>query len=522
MNEEWYQPQEWNQSTSEYDLLATDIVPTGCEIVEPQPVQADSTEFYVSDGTKAEQTGSDFFSPNKKRLRKILYGLTSMAMVVSLGRSLAGGRPAGVLSDQPVGFSIYNRHADYAQNGILAVGGADSIAGVGHVQYGFRRVDYNGNPLAAENKKSYGYNGKWINADGYALTYGHHVYAVYAPDGRLLCEWARSDFPGVVRQAAISNDNVVFFQLETDTSTRTIQQNVYYNIYGQELCRIDCSRTVNSNGYSIHGAPIRDSMTVCNDETGILLIKATGESVRLVNWPVTQDTETRMEKVFQVERDGTLSGSDGSYQLQNVPCIVSDGLSEGYFLAVDTAGSLALIHAESGTMYRVDGAYGSTDVEDITSGHYVAYSDNEGKMLHLGTLMCKVEKNSDKQIKYYLFDVTKHCNTLGERTGSLACYDAIWFEDDPYLLVRDNEEYCYIDLSGNRVSESYSKASTFNDCGYALVQTQSGAVYVIDREFNKLEQLRGVDDFSIKDIGEVFWVTCDGQPYSYYYGPQMQ
>ena len=87
--------------------------------------------------------------------------------------------------------------------------------------------------------------------------------------------------------------------------------------------------------------------------------------------------------------------------------------------------------------------------------------------------------------------------------------------------MRQGEEYFYIDLEGNVISESYQKASTFSDCGYALVQTSSGTVYVVDRQFNKLEPLRQVEDFSSKDIGEVFWVTCDGQPYCYYYGPEL-
>ena len=31
-----------------------------------------------------------------------------------------------------------------------------------------------------------------------------------------------------------------------------------------------------------------------------------------------------------------------------------------------------------------------------------------------------------------------------------------------------------------------------------------------------------IDDFEIKDLGEVFWVTRNGEPYSYYYGPEIR
>ena len=239
MNEEFYQPAEWNPPPQEFDPPAADILFAGCEMAAPQEELTVPAEFHAATEETEDKTG--FFAPNqKKRLRKLLYGLTSMVMVVSLGGSLAGA-PAGELSGQPVWFSIYNRHADYAQNGVLAVGGADSIWGVGHVEYDYRRVDYNGNPLPAENRHSYGYNGKWVNEGGYALTYGHNQYAVYAPDGRLLYEWTREDFPNAgVREAAISNDNVVYFQLEVRTETGYIRRIEYYTVSGKKLCSIDC------------------------------------------------------------------------------------------------------------------------------------------------------------------------------------------------------------------------------------------------------------------------------------------
>ena len=71
-------------------------------------------------------------------------------------------------------------------------------------------------------------------------------------------------------------------------------------------------------------------------------------------------------------------------------------------------------------------------------------------------------------------------------------------------------------------SWNFKKASTFNEFGYALVWTQEDRFYVIDSAFNKLEQIRRIDDFEIKDLGEVFWVTRNGEPYSYYYGPEIR
>ena len=182
MSKEWQGMSEWSAPSEDYGMPVEDVMTTGCEIVAPciecvKPLDEfiEPAEEYnnlvgktTEDALKTENAGEkEQNHSRKKRLRKMLYGITSMAMVVSLGTSIAKTEIADTLSKQNVWFSIYDRNENYAKAGIITVGGQDTIGGVGHVSREYRYVDYEGNPLELETTKRIGYMGKWINSYGY-------------------------------------------------------------------------------------------------------------------------------------------------------------------------------------------------------------------------------------------------------------------------------------------------------------------------------------------------------------------
>ena len=525
MGKEWYEANEWSEASADYNVSVEDVTPTGCEVFSPEKEFAEITEQIEWEAPKTERTDKEEReSSHKKRLRKTLYGVASMAMVVSLASSIANTEIVNTVSRQGVHFNLYDRYENYAKGGIIIVGGCDTIGGVGHVPQQNRYVDYNGNQLELDTSRSIGYNGKWVNSNGYVLvdTDGNDVYTLFDKNGHIVYEWKDADYPGSnMEVAAISDNNTVFIQREVKTDNGRAIWNSYYTVSGKGLYTAEFSGSIAYNGMAEYGTPFRDGLAVCNDETGILLIHENGDVERLVEWDAVNE-EKNIKKRFDVGRDGLINGSDGAYELRNVPCVISGNVSEGYFLVTDTAGNFALVDVATGEMYKTELDYGDSDVDSMNDSRYVEYTDNEGDMIHFGARMCRVEENAAGERKYYLYDVIKHCDENGKRIGYLACYDAIYFEDYPYLVAREGNEYCYIDLDGNKVSENFKKASTFNEFGYALVWTQEGRFYVIDSAFNKLEQIRKIDDFEIKDLGEVFWVTRNGEPYSYYYGPEIR
>lgn len=501
-----------------------DITPAGQEIYPPEPEYTQSTEYYEQNTSAITyDTEAEKERLHKKQIRKLLYGITAAVMVFSLGKTITNAEPVGILSEQKVWFNEYDHDTNYGKNGVLTIGGPHTILGVGHVPQEFYYVDYNGNTITIEAINRFSYHGKWINSNGYALTdtNGNDVYTVFDKTGEVLYEWKDEDFPGTnMNAAAISDNNIVFIQREVRTDGTNHVQNSYYTLTGKELCSIDFDASISHNGMAKYGTPFRDGIALCNDSTGILLVKENGKTERLAEWKPIND-ERNIRERFQVGNDGTIEGTDGRYILANVPCVISGNASLGYFIVTDTRGNMALVSLHTGEMYKTKLHSANSNIENAADSNYICYSDNEGTMLNYGTTMCVVEKNNAKERKYFLFDVTKHCDENGNRTGYLACHDAIYFEDYQYLAARDGNDYFYIDLTGNRVSEIYKKASTFNDFGYALVQTQSNAFYVIDSEFNKLERLSEIEDFYVKDAGEVFWVTCEEEPHSYYYGPDV-
>ena len=81
-------------------------------------------------------------------------------------------------------------------------------------------------------------------------------------------------------------------------------------------------------------------------------------------------------------------------------------------------------------------------------------------------------------------------------------YDKIYMDDFKYLCVRQDEQYFYIDLNGNIVSDTYSDATSFNEEGYALILDENNTAYLINEHFEKLISFKNIT--ALGSSGEAF------------------
>ncbi|MBQ8626602.1 MAG: hypothetical protein IJ419_10625, partial [Agathobacter sp.] len=241
MSKEWYESKEWNASATDYEMPTEDTTSTDYEISVPKLECAFATEYYDEDISKTEDTQeSTTNKSHKKRMRKMLYGIASMIMVVSMGSAITSTEPIGILSEQKVLFDVYNRETHYAKSGIITVGGAYSIWGGGHISGELRRVNYKGEAIEVEDRNSEGFLGKWINNDGYMLAQRPSRYALYDKNGNFLYEWQDDGFSRIhIAEAAISNNNIVYIYRNVGSVTERKLRFSYYTVYGKELCSIE-------------------------------------------------------------------------------------------------------------------------------------------------------------------------------------------------------------------------------------------------------------------------------------------
>lgn len=78
------------------------------------------------------------------------------------------------------------------------------------------------------------------------------------------------------------------------------------------------------------------------------------------------------------------------------------------------------------------------------------------------------------------------------------------FHNGYSVVKKTNGMYCYIDMTGNAVSEEYRGASSFIN-GYARVFTAAGEYYLIDRNFNRVKKVdlffyNGRNNYSINAV----------------------
>ena len=495
--DEFSVPQETISAGKEYDLGKETVYSPAQEL----PSASEFTQMPEEYDASANKSSSE--SPKKDRhklFRKMGYLVASAVAILALS--------------QAVGDSAMKEYYVNKNTGVF-----NGYWGNGGVR--IRRgsmYDYAGNRIALEAHdtsdfgiSTAGNDLKNINQNGYV------VFSTSSPDGLLVVNskgetmFTLEENEAEVFQTYLSDNNVLM--VEWNQHRNHIKHCSYYNLKGEEL--FSTEPFYHSAGSGITGTGFREGISLCYDGSGILKVAKDGSTEYLAQWPVTEDASNvtfyRKHGVHRTERlDET-----GGYTLQNVPCTILDGLSGGYFLG-KTSENYVLADINTGTLHPV--LLKAAKSLNVALGKAPAtYLDNTGKMYHYGTLMCL--KKGSKDTKACLFDVLEHCNEAGELTGYYAYYDEIYFEESPYLAVREGEDYFYIDLKGKVVSRTYQKVSTFNNLGYALVMESDGDVFVIDTTFRQLKQLEDVTDFIIEDEGDLFTVEKKGSQKAFYYGP---
>ena len=93
-----------------------------------------------------------------------------------------------------------------------------------------------------------------------------------------------------------------------------------------------------------------------------------------------------------------------------------------------------------------------------------------------------------------------------------AVYDYISMADEEYWLVQSGDRWGYIDHDGNEAA-MFDDAGSFSN-GHAIV-LEDGEAWLIDTDFNKLENLGAAD--SVSAMGELFSVTAGDEKHIYRY-----
>lgn len=439
---------------------------------------------------------------NKKLIRKMGYAVAATVTIVTMGQA--------VVSENTMQ-ELYTKRNIGVFNGYTSNGGLIKRRG--------GLYDYTGNRIAMDSadfsKKMVGANADIgriaINSAGYSLFYlsGGGV-VLYDSKGNILHMWEEKEGTSV-SDCWLSDNNIVCIEYYDEDYKFNY---TYYNLHGKELYTSGMLDLAFNN--AVGGTSFREGTALCYDGKGIVRLSKNGEWEYLAKWPVVEDTYNLRSRFGGYGAE--ISPGDEEYTLQNVPSLLVDGLLEGYFLVMTDnvmkgrSSGYAMVDIKTGQMYPLM-LQSPKDSEFQVSGALKGYSDNEGTMFHYGSIVC-LNRPEDT-----LIDVLKHCNHQGEIIGCIAQYDEIYFEDYPYLAVKDGEKYFYIDTEGNIVSRSYKKVSTFNNLGYALIMDNLGDVYVINDQFKKLKKLEDVTDFRIEDTGETFDVDKKGSSFIFYYGP---
>ena len=156
------------------------------------------------------------------------------------------------------------------------------------------------------------------------------------------------------------------------------------------------------------------------------------------------------------------------------------------------------------------------------------YDRNDVEALHYQKYAVKTGTLPNGEHKAYLLKYTDKYMT-GEwedwQEEFIAVYDDILFDDYQYIPVKDGDEWKYIDYAGNVVSDSYERATIFNDDGYALVIEEDRMAYIVDNKFRKLQEIPTVTSAEV--IKDMFYLETYGDmergirsgSYVYYFDP---
>ena len=512
--------QEWNEYKNEYTDTASEYMDSGEEYSDPAPE-------YFEVGTVPKDEGTE---KGKSKVRKMAYLVAATVSVTTIGQTLT---PQSAEVPQSTPELSQKEQSDYYQFEWYKVPGLDGTYGQGtnanvttetenntskvyregmlyldaYEGFGYSNggvvpvimdgrwtiVDLEGNLLTKEKFYSF-----WMspNADGYTIFRDENEdFVVVGKDGSMVT------YDSEVRNLCIGEDNIISYK-EYNNEDGKVHFAYHYADgsvlfetpwrEGYELCMANAFR--DGKAYATYGFDADEIYWLALNE-----ISLDGTVTERMNKKALNDAYIESGR-----NDGTAVDIAvyGAY----------DGYSDGVFVGTSpgAGGGVCLVSPQSGsaTNWIILVTIPELEINGEHVFDLLYYRSNGMDMMHSGSLGCmEIETDSGKD-KEILFDFNA-CSEDQVLYEYIACYDTIIFDDYKYLAVQDGEQYFYIDLAGNVVSDTYIKATAFNDKGYALVLEENEVAYIIDDKFRVVETYHGVGHISLND--QLFVIRCFGE-----------
>ena len=231
------------------------------------------------------------------------------------------------------------------------------------------------------------------------------------------------------------------------------------------------------------------------------------------------------ESMAREARNSSLASGSGTGDSSFFGRTPLSTMNHGYYVTGSEyiePGYMSVYSEEGDNIANIDCFHLSVDGNDVVTNnsgifnednYYRGYYVDGVTFYNYGSNM--VFMVDDKNI---LVDFSKNSNP-GNETEDLnmsevvtAVYDYIAMADEEYWLVRSGEQWGYIDHDGNEAA-MFDDAGGFSN-GYAVV-LEGGEAWLIDTDFNKLEDLGAAD--SVATMGELFSVTVGDEKHIYQY-----
>lgn len=360
-------------------------------------------------------------------------------------------------------------------------------------------LDYTGNVIVEPS-----YTGYWTaaNEDGYAILNDENGYYVIGQDKKV------HSYSSSISDIRIGDGNIVSYHYTEPYGEYGVASTIVY----EKLDGTQIYRTENMADYDWYDSyvPFHEGRAYVYQsaeygETTLTELKPDGTWNVIASSEEPYGTMAPRQGYSEEYFFGTYPGGGGGFYLYNVETAEASermiGVNTRLFPEVDwetwyEANQNAAFAGVFETPDFSDYVY----VENVTWKSY--YSDGY-YLAHYGTYGCLevVMPDSVKDVLFNYFDV--EAEVLDK---AVAIYDKILFDDFEYLAVLDGDTWKYIDYTGKVVSKDYLDATSFNDDGYAMVIEKEGMSYVIDRNFNIVKEINGVE--SVANSGELFSLEC--------------
>jgi hypothetical protein len=384
------------------------------------------------------------------------------------------GNAAGFLSNGLMDMSEFPFYGK-ANGGVIPVS----------VEYASKLLDYSGKEVAPY---VMGYPWKEPTESGYTIMANmdkvSNTFYVYNRKGKMMFNWT-----GSYGTIGIGEANVFWLKQDNGNSYRI----TYYLDDGSVL--FDTGEYTSDNGYYDKATAFHDGkayMSICGENT-VDLYQMDFKGVR-----------TRVQTLEEVIADDHIDGYMAMYNPEEYHYRLYNVKANEY--------SEALQEVAANILYEEEDSGGEDAV--ITQYYHKYFEAGTTEYYHykqFGVLEASYG-SIYKDVLFDYFDVKD-----GRLSKAVAIYDEIIFNNYDYLLVREDDEYFYIDLNGEKVSKTYQAATSFNDNGLAMI-LEDGVASMIDDHFNVVTVVEDLIVKKVENNGDVFKLQdVNNVEYLFYY-----